>query len=73
MSIAYQWREATGTNVSMLLIESRADNLPPHWQVTIHGDAWATVAVATETAMNVSWARKAALSAAETLEEIAAI
>ena len=33
----------------------------------------AAMAVATETAMNVSWARKAALSAAETLEEIAAI
>ena len=31
------------------------------------------MAVATETAMHVSWARKAALSAAETLEEIAAI
>jgi len=33
----------------------------------------AAMAVATETAMHVSWARKAALSAAETLEEIAAI
>ena len=33
----------------------------------------AAMAVATETAMHVSWARKAALSEAETLEEIAAI
>lgn len=45
MSIAWQWREATGTDVSMLLIESRADNLPPHWQVTIQGDAGAVVAL----------------------------
>ena len=41
MSIAYQWLEATGTAVAMQLIESRADNLPPHWQVTIQGDAGA--------------------------------
>ena len=33
----------------------------------------AAMAVATETAMHVSWARKAALYEAETLEEIAAI
>ena len=33
----------------------------------------AAMAVATETAMHVSWARKAALSVAETLEEIASI
>ena len=32
MSIAYQWREATGTAVAMQLIESRADNLPPYLQ-----------------------------------------
>lgn len=45
MPIAWQWREATGTDVSMQLIESRADNLPPHWQVTIQGDAGAVVAL----------------------------